>query len=67
MPILFTAHSIPASIMWGGDAYPFEIGSTVYAIMKHFQNPYRINCNGNAGVRGLGWIRILQIQAKQPC
>ena len=49
MPILFSAHSIPASIMWGGDSYPFEIGSTVYAIMKHFPNPYRIMWQSKVG------------------
>lgn len=37
--------------MWGGDAYPFEIGSTVYAIMKHFPNPYRIIWQSKVGLQ----------------
>jgi protoporphyrin/coproporphyrin ferrochelatase len=35
--IVFTAHSIPASVVWRGDAYAFEIGSTVNTIMQNFE------------------------------
>jgi ferrochelatase len=41
--LMFTAHSIPAQIMWDGDYYPFEIANTVYKVMEHFpDNPFRI-------------------------
>ncbi|KTW30579.1 ferrochelatase [Pneumocystis carinii B80] len=42
--ILFTAHSLPMSIVNRGDPYPLEVAATVYAVMEklNFSNPYRL-------------------------
>jgi ferrochelatase len=48
-PIIFTAHSIPAVVMWRGDMYPFEIGSTVNSIMSSLPNPHFISWQSKVG------------------
>lgn len=49
--ILFSAHSLPLSVINRGDAYPAEVGSTVYAVMKklNFCNPYRLTWQSQVG------------------
>lgn len=42
--ILFSAHSLPLSVVERGDPYPAEVGASVYQIMKklNFCNPWRL-------------------------
>ncbi|KAK4047223.1 ferrochelatase hem15 [Microbotryomycetes sp. JL201] len=49
--LLFSAHSLPMSVVNRGDPYPMETGSTVTAIMKRLgnKNPYRLVWQSQVG------------------
>ena len=49
--ILFSAHSLPMSVVNRGDPYPAEVAATVYAVMKRlgFSNPYRLCWQSQVG------------------
>eukprot|EP00359_Climacostomum_virens_P004823 CAMPEP_0204909646 /NCGR_PEP_ID=MMETSP1397-20131031/8329_1 /ASSEMBLY_ACC=CAM_ASM_000891 /TAXON_ID=49980 /ORGANISM="Climacostomum Climacostomum virens, Strain Stock W-24" /LENGTH=198 /DNA_ID=CAMNT_0052079549 /DNA_START=382 /DNA_END=975 /DNA_ORIENTATION=- len=36
VPLIFTAHSLPVKNVLKGDVYPYEVGSTVQALLKYF-------------------------------
>ncbi len=49
--ILFSAHSLPMSVVNRGDPYPQEVGATVHAVMEklNFSNPYRLVWQSKVG------------------
>ncbi|KAK9447391.1 uncharacterized protein V1518DRAFT_420868 [Limtongia smithiae] len=49
--LLFSAHSLPMSVINRGDPYPQEVGSTVQAVMAQlgFRNPYRLVWQSQVG------------------
>ncbi|KAI9733246.1 MAG: ferrochelatase hem15 [Cirrosporium novae-zelandiae] len=49
--LLFSAHSLPMSVVNRGDPYPGEVAATVYAIQQRlgFQNSYRICWQSQVG------------------
>lgn len=49
--ILFSAHSLPMSVVNRGDPYPAEVAATVYAVMQRlgFSNPYRLCWQSQVG------------------
>ncbi|KAK9475739.1 hypothetical protein V1514DRAFT_339199 [Lipomyces japonicus] len=49
--LLFSAHSLPMSVVNRGDAYPAEVAATVYAVMEElgFSNPYRLVWQSQVG------------------
>ena len=49
--ILFSAHSLPMSVVNRGDTYPAEVAATVYAVMQRlgFSNPYRLCWQSQVG------------------
>ncbi|KAM3441125.1 hypothetical protein NHJ13734_002996 [Beauveria thailandica] len=49
--LLFSAHSLPMSVVNRGDPYPGEVAATVYAVMQqlNFCNPYRICWQSQVG------------------
>jgi len=49
--ILFSAHSLPMSVVNRGDPYPAEVAATVYAVMQRlgFSNPYRLVWQSQVG------------------
>ncbi|TNN19851.1 Ferrochelatase isoform 2 [Schistosoma japonicum] len=49
--LIFSAHSIPLSVVNRGDPYPQEVGATVHAIMKqlNFSWPYRLTWQSKVG------------------
>ena len=49
--ILFSAHSLPMSVVNRGDTYPAEVAATVYAVMSRlgFSNPYRLCWQSQVG------------------
>jgi len=49
--LLFSAHSLPMSVVNRGDPYPAEVGATVYAVMQRlgFSNPYRLVWQSQVG------------------
>ena len=49
--LLFSAHSLPMSVVNRGDPYPAEVGATVYAVMQRlgFSNPYRLCWQSQVG------------------
>ena len=49
--LLFSAHSLPMSVVNRGDPYPAEVAATVYAVMKrlNFSNPYRLCWQSQVG------------------
>ncbi|OMJ72251.1 hypothetical protein SteCoe_29361 [Stentor coeruleus] len=54
--IAFTAHSIPASVMWRGDLYPIEISSTVSAVMQSFsKHRYHLFWQSKVGLQQ--WLK----------
>jgi ferrochelatase len=54
--IVFTAHSIPASVAWRGDLYPIEISSTVSSVMQSFPNlPYHLFWQSKVGFQE--WLK----------
>jgi ferrochelatase len=54
--ILFSAHSIPMSVVNQGDPYPAEVAATVFAVMQQlkFSNPYRLVWQSQVGPRA--WL-----------
>ncbi|KAL9097549.1 MAG: hypothetical protein Q9165_000445 [Trypethelium subeluteriae] len=49
--LLFSAHSLPMSVVNRGDPYPAEVGATVYAVMQRLglSNPYRLVWQSQVG------------------
>ncbi|KAF3310743.1 ferrochelatase hem15 [Orbilia oligospora] len=49
--LLFTAHSLPMSVVNRGDPYPAEVAATVWAVMERlkFKNPYRLVWQSKVG------------------
>ncbi|KAI9889591.1 MAG: ferrochelatase hem15 [Vezdaea aestivalis] len=49
--LLFSAHSLPMSVVNRGDPYPAEVAATVYAVMQRlgFLNPYRLVWQSQVG------------------
>lgn len=49
--LLFSAHSLPMSVVNRGDPYPAEVAATVHAVMEHlgFSNPYRLVWQSQVG------------------
>jgi ferrochelatase len=49
--LLFSAHSLPMSVVNRGDTYPSEVASTVSAVMDRLQhrNPYRLVWQSQVG------------------
>lgn len=49
--LLFSAHSLPMSVVNRGDTYPAEVAATVYAVMNRlkFANPYRLTWQSQVG------------------
>lgn len=49
--LLFSAHSLPMSVVNRGDPYPAEVAATVYAVMQKlgFSNPYRLCWQSQVG------------------
>ncbi|KAF2763520.1 ferrochelatase-domain-containing protein [Pseudovirgaria hyperparasitica] len=49
--LLFSAHSLPMSVVNRGDPYPSEVAATVYAVMQRlgFSNPYRLVWQSQVG------------------
>ncbi|KAJ9145168.1 Ferrochelatase [Coniochaeta hoffmannii] len=49
--LLFSAHSLPMSVINRGDPYPAEVAATVYAVMQRlkFSNPYRLCYQSQVG------------------
>jgi len=55
--LLFSAHSLPLSIIDRGDPYPQEVGASVHEVMKAggFENPFILSYQSEVGpVRWLG-------------
>ncbi|KAL8648640.1 MAG: hypothetical protein Q9226_005908 [Calogaya cf. arnoldii] len=49
--LLFSAHSLPMSVVNRGDTYPAEVAATVHAVMTrlNFSNPYRLCWQSQVG------------------
>ena len=49
--LLFSAHSLPMSVVNRGDPYPAEVAATVYAVMQrlNFSNSYRLCWQSQVG------------------
>ncbi|KAA8907471.1 hypothetical protein FN846DRAFT_699773 [Sphaerosporella brunnea] len=49
--LLFSAHSLPMSVVNRGDPYPAEVAATVHAVMQKlgFKNPYRLVWQSQVG------------------
>ena len=49
--LLFSAHSLPMSVVNRGDTYPAEVAATVYAVMQRlgFSNSYRLCWQSQVG------------------
>ncbi|KAK7207303.1 putative mitochondrial ferrochelatase [Myxozyma melibiosi] len=49
--LLFSAHSLPMTVVNRGDPYPAEVAATVYAVMTElkFKNPYRLVWQSQVG------------------
>lgn len=49
--LLFSAHSLPMSVVNRGDPYPAEVAATVHAVMGRlgFKNPYRLVWQSQVG------------------
>lgn len=49
--LLFSAHSLPMSVVNRGDPYPAEVAATVHAVMSKlgFSNPYRLSWQSQVG------------------
>ncbi|KAF2138192.1 uncharacterized protein K452DRAFT_290782 [Aplosporella prunicola CBS 121167] len=49
--LLFSAHSLPMSVVNRGDPYPAEVAATVYAVMQRLgmRNPYRLVWQSQVG------------------
>ncbi|XP_042531143.1 ferrochelatase, mitochondrial isoform X3 [Dipodomys spectabilis] len=53
--ILFSAHSLPMSVVNRGDPYPQEVGATVDKVMERlgYSNPYRLVWQSKCGVENI--------------
>ncbi|KAJ3292545.1 ferrochelatase hem15 [Rhizoclosmatium sp. JEL0117] len=51
VPLLFSAHSLPMSVVNRGDTYPGEVAATVNAVMERLghRNPYRLVWQSQVG------------------
>ncbi|KAI8460441.1 hypothetical protein BY996DRAFT_4632527 [Phakopsora pachyrhizi] len=49
--LLFSAHSLPMSVVNRGDSYPSEVAATVHAVMQRlrFSNPYKLVWQSQVG------------------
>ena len=49
--LLFSAHSLPMSVVNRGDPYPAEVAATVHAVMQRLgqSNPYRLVWQSQVG------------------
>ncbi|KAL8401637.1 hypothetical protein RB596_008435 [Gaeumannomyces avenae] len=49
--LMFSAHSLPMTVVNRGDPYPAEVAATVYAVMQRlgFSNPYRLCWQSQVG------------------
>jgi ferrochelatase len=49
--LLFSAHSLPMSVVNRGDSYPAEVAATVHAVMRRLgmKNPYRLVWQSQVG------------------
>lgn len=54
--ILFSAHSLPLSILDLGDPYPFEIGATVHEVMNRLNYGYEYLVSYQSEVGPVRWI-----------
>lgn len=54
--ILFSAHSLPLSIINLGDPYPFEIGATVHEVMQRLHYGYEYAVSYQSEVGPVRWI-----------
>jgi ferrochelatase len=54
--IMFSAHSLPMSVVNRGDPYPAEVGATVHAVMNRLDNkhPYRLCWQSQVGPKA--WL-----------
>ncbi|CEJ60062.1 Ferrochelatase, mitochondrial [Penicillium brasilianum] len=54
--LLFSAHSLPMSVVNRGDPYPAEVAATVHAVMQrlNFSNPYRLCWQSQVGPKA--WL-----------
>lgn len=54
--LLFSAHSLPMSVVNRGDPYPAEVAATVYSVMQrlNFSNPYRLCWQSQVGPKA--WL-----------
>uniref|UniRef100_A0A8D2L530 Ferrochelatase n=1 Tax=Varanus komodoensis TaxID=61221 RepID=A0A8D2L530_VARKO len=54
--ILFSAHSLPMSVVNRGDPYPQEVGATVQRVMEklNYSNPYRLVWQSKVGP--MAWL-----------
>lgn len=57
--ILFSAHSLPMSVVNRGDPYPAEVAATVWAVMSKlgFSNPYRLVWQSQVGTLRVSFIK----------
>ncbi len=54
--ILFSAHSLPMSIINRGDAYPLEVGTTVHLVMERVGMQYEHLLSYQSSVGPVPWI-----------
>ena len=54
--ILFSAHSLPMSVINRGDPYPAEIGATVHEVMKRLDFAYEYMISYQSEVGPVPWI-----------
>ena len=47
--VVFTAHSVPAKVVWEGDIYAYEIAATVSNVMQQFNNRYHLFWQSKVG------------------
>lgn len=51
---IFSAHSLPESLVKRGDPYVFQIQKTVELVMQNFSNPYALSYQSRVGPNG--WV-----------
>ncbi len=54
--ILFSAHSLPLSVINRGDAYPAEVGASVHEVMKRLDYAYEYMISYQSEVGPVPWI-----------
>lgn len=60
--LLFSAHSLPLSIVNRGDAYPAEIGASVHEVMKRLDHAYEYMISYQSDVGPVPWLGPLTEQ-----